>query len=119
MPPTVLPTAQDLVAWGHDTFLIMAWHGGRGICTQGVPVSLVGHWYPAPRDPETPDGGTRVDRTSPGRWLPGHQDRHLVNHPGLVFPAEGGGLEARGAHVEGADQPRQRRAQRGDLRGWR
>ncbi|XP_049568359.1 kelch-like protein 30 isoform X5 [Orcinus orca] len=34
----------------------------------------------------------------------------------LVLPAEGGSLEARGAHAEGPHQPRQRGAQRGDLR---
>ncbi|XP_047629879.1 kelch-like protein 30 isoform X2 [Phacochoerus africanus] len=35
---------------------------------------------------------------------------------GLVLPAEGGGLEARGAHAEGPHEPCQRRTQRGDLR---
>lgn len=63
--------------------------------------------------------GARVDRASPGRGLSGHQDGHLVHDAGLVLPAEGGSLEARGAHAEGPHQPRQRGAQRGDLRHWR
>lgn len=56
-------------------------------------------------------------RTEPlsGRWLTGHQNRHLVNHPSLVLPAERSCLEACGTHAEGPHEPRQYSPERRDL----
>lgn len=49
------------------------------------------------------------------RWLTGHQNRYLVDHPGLVLPTEGSYLEACGTHAEGPHEPCQYSAEWRDL----
>ncbi|XP_048200092.1 kelch-like protein 30 isoform X1 [Perognathus longimembris pacificus] len=132
-----LPDFPDYHKWGfslaalnNDVYVTGGSAGGRGAAarTPGQPVPPSG----APRHRCSPLRGTpdqpaktpdlppcmRSGRRRPSmdRWLTGHQDGHLVDHAGLVLPAEGGSVEARGPHAEGPHQPRQHRAQRRDLR---